>query len=99
LALCLYTDEQVSRLIHTRVNSGRISSVFTVRIKPDAGPLEGLYVARNFLYIEISLTKDLHSARIWATYQEAERWLDRYGGTEPLNHGEVVKVLDMLSKA
>ena len=72
--------------------------MFTVKIKPEAGSLGGLYIARNFLYTEISLTKELHSARIWGTYQDAERWLDRYRGTEPLNYGEVVEVLDMLRK-
>lgn len=72
--------------------------MFAVRIKPDAGRKEGLYIARNFPYMEISLTLDLHGARIWGTYQEASRWLGRYRGTEPLNHGEVVKVLDMLRK-
>ena len=48
--------------------------MFTVRIKPSAARLGGLYVERNFLYMEISLTKDLHGARIWGTYQQAERW-------------------------
>lgn len=72
--------------------------MFTVRIKPSAERLGGLYVERNFLYMEISLTKDLHDARIWGTYQQAERWLGRYRGTESLNYGEVVKVIDMLRK-
>lgn len=40
--------------------------------------------------------KDLHDAKIWGTYEEAEQWLDRYRGTEALNHAEVVKVLDLL---
>ncbi len=73
--------------------------MFTVRIKPEAGPLGGLYVERNFLYTQISLTKDLHGARIWGTYQEAERWLRRYRGTESLNDAEVVEVLDVLRKS
>lgn len=72
--------------------------MFAVRIKPEAGRLEELYVARNFLYTEISLTKDLPNAKVWGTYQEAEQWLDRYRQMEPLNRGEVVKVLDMLRK-
>jgi hypothetical protein len=97
--LCLYTDEQVTRFIHTEVNFARISSVFTVRIKPEAGSVGELYVARNFLYTQISLTKDLHDAKIWGTYYEAEQWLGRHRGTEPLNHAEVVKVLDMLRKS
>jgi len=76
----------------------RINSMFTVRIKTEAGHLGGFYVARNFLYMEINLTKDLHSARIWGTYQDAERWLSRYRGVTNLNQSEVVKVVDMLRR-
>jgi hypothetical protein len=73
--------------------------VFTVRIKPKAESLGELYVARNFVYTQISLTKDLHDAKIWGTYYEAEKWLDRYRGMELPNHAEVVKLLDMLRKS
>lgn len=72
--------------------------MFTVRIKPNTECV-GVYVARNLLYTEISLTKDLHSARIWGTYQQAEQWLFRYRKMEILNNAEVVEVLDILRKA
>ena len=75
-----------------------MSSMFAVRIKAEAGQFGGFYVARNFLNIEINLTKDLHSARIWGTYHDAEQWLRRYRGVTNLNQSEVVKVLDMLRK-
>lgn len=97
--LCLYTDEQVTRFIHTEVNFGRISSVFTVKIKSEAKIFGELYVTRNFLYTQISLTKDLHDAKIWGTYYEAEQWLGKHRGTETLNDAEVVKVLNMLRKS
>ena len=70
--------------------------MFTVRIKSEAGRSGQLYVARNFLYTQISLTKDLHDAKIWATDYEAEQWLSRHRGTENLNDAEVLHVLDIL---
>ena len=59
--------------------------MFTVRIKAKAGSFGGLYVARRLLYTQISFIKDLHDAKIWGTYEEAEQWLGRYRGTEALS--------------